>query len=276
MAQVSPANFKTLSPQHESGYSNGLFVEEATGGIVLLRDSAITNVFDPATHCRVFEDFLGITDIPTTGDTTVNVSSPWYIKDTSSGGSPTLAVSADYDCGAYSMAFSNTNEAQILTLCWNDEQNIDPTSHPIITYRIRFVSAIPGANDILVFGLGSAQNDTANSVASNAWFRLEGNSANLLVETDDGSTDTDDKDTSIDVAADTWYEFRVDAADYSDVKFYYRTTLSAAWTDITPSGQVFDIHATTGLQPYLQLQKSTGTGTTGILVDYVDVIWRRS
>lgn len=276
MAQVSPTNFKALSPQSETGYSNGLFIEEATGGIVLLRDSALTNVFDPATHCRVFEDFLGATDIPSTGDTVVNSVSPWYVHDTSSGGTPTKAVSADYDCGAYSLAFDNTNEAQVLNLCWNDEQNIDPTSHPIVTARVRFPTAIPTATDMFAFGLASARNDTLNTVASNAWFRVEGGASALLVETDNGTTDTDDKDTGIDVAADTWYELRVDASDYTAVKFYYRTALTDAWTDITPSGQTFALHATTGLQPYLQFQKASGTGTNGVLVDYVDVIFRRS
>jgi len=267
MAQVHPDNYRALGMQSEAGSSNGLFVEVATGQVVTMKDSVVVGYADPSLHCRVTEDFLG---------KALNVTdSIWGVKDTSSAGTPTAAILADADCGQFEFKFSSNDEAQVLTLYWNDELNIDPAQGPVMTCRLKTVAQLL-STDTLVLGLASAQNDAADSVASHAWFRIQGANDNLLVESDNGSVDNDDDDTGVDVTADTFAEFKVDASNYLDVKFYYRATLGGEWTDVTPSSATYKLHATTGLQPFVQIQKSGGAGETDFLIDYVDVAWKRN
>ncbi len=274
MAQVSAENFRALAPQAEPNYSNGQFVEQATGNVVTLKDSEVVDWHDRSLYCRVFEDFLGNVDLPKTGDTVVNTSSPLFVYDKSDAGAPTAAASADADSGVYALTIAANDEVEALVLAFGDNRSIDPAQGPVATFRLT-PSAITAANDKIVFGLGSDRADDPDSVASNAWFCITGANLNLLVESDDGTTDNDDDDTGVDIVAGTFYEYRVDASNYADVKFYYRTSLGGAWIDVTPSGVTYALHATTGLQPYVHCGKASGAGTPTLLIDYVDVVWKR-
>lgn len=266
-------NLSPIAPEPQE--SNGLFYNRSTGNVEMLIDGTSIATFSsqgpqpvvasPAV-CSQFEDFLG------------NTINNWLTtKDTSAAGSPTLATVDDADCGHFKMGFDATDEAQILTLYSGDNQQVDPNAAAQFYMRLS-VSATPNANDILVFGLASAQNNTADTVASNFWLRLQGASLTPVIESDDGSTDNDDKatDQSFVMVAGTMYEFRFDIADDQDCAVYYRSTLGGAWTELTTSGTTFKINSTTGIQPFVQLQKSGGTQTTFVLVDYVQAIFNRS
>lgn len=247
-------------------------------GLVAISNGDVSKTLDHSMFCEVFEDFIGSTAIAANG-TGDAATGPWQIKDTSSAGSPTKTVSADADNGQLALAFDNTSEAQILTLYWGDEQNIDSDQEPVAIYRLALDAQFT-AGTILVFGLASAQNDTADTVANNAWFRVEGANLNLLVESDDNSTNDDDNDTAVDLTAATMYEFMVSAsalhgASATDVRFYYRSTLGGDWTRLL-STTTFKVGADVALQPYLQLQKASGTATDGIKVDYVRTFWKRN
>lgn len=251
-----------------------------TDGLIAVENGAVASTLSRAMFCEVFEDFLGGHDIPTSGDTIVNNSSPWFVKDTSAAGSPTKAIVADADNGQYALTFAATNEAEVLTLSFNDEQNIDSDQEPVFITRLS-VDGTPGAATNLVIGLASAQNDTEDSVAQNAWFRLVPSSLALYCESDDATTDSDDKSTGITLTAATLYEFKVsmsamDGAAYNNVKFFYRTALGGDWTNITPSAVTFKVAADTALQPFIQLSKTTGTATDGIKIDYVHCLWKRN
>jgi hypothetical protein len=250
----------------------------AHDGLVAISNGSNAMCLDRAMLCEVFEDFMGGTTIAANG-TGDAAGGPWFTKDTSAAGSPTLAISGDADNGQFAMAFSSTNESQILTLYWNDEQNIDSDQEPVVIYRLS-VDATPTSGTKIAFGLASAQNDTLDSVAQNAWFLLAGADLSIFVESDDATTDSDDKDTGIDVTAATMYEFKVscaaaDGAAYNNVKFFYRSTLGGDWTDITPSGTTFKLAADTALQPFVQLTKNSAA-TDGIKIDYVRCYWKRN
>lgn len=271
MAFVNPDDYKALTINHSEDSSDGLYRRESDGQLVLVRGSEVVQGLDPALTCRVFEDFIGTTAVPASADTSQSV---WLTKDTSAAGAPTLAVSDDYDAGAFELKVAANDEAEVLTLYWGDQQNIDPAYDPIMTCRLKVV-ATPAATDTIVFGLASAQNDTPDSVASNAWFRIEGANLNPVIEADNGTTDTDDKSTGITLTANTWYEFRVDATNHLAVRYFYRATLGGDWTELTTS-DTFKVHATTGLQPFVQVQKSGGVTQVDVLIDYIDVQWRRN
>jgi hypothetical protein len=227
------------------------------------------SLIDRSRRVHVFEDFVG---------RALNVTDGIFaVKDTSAAGTPTQAIVADAADGQFAMAFSNTNEAQILTLYTNDEQNIPSAKKPVVIFRLKTVAETGGAIDsatILAFGLASAQNDTLDSVASHAWFRLSGSQV-LTLESDDGTTDNDDKTTGVTLTDDTFYEFMVDATVRTDVKFYYRASTAEQWTRLGNQGVTFTVDSA-ALQPFVQIQKAADTNTDAVRIDYVSVSWDRT
>lgn len=266
MTTVSADNYKAItSGNAKAGRSDGPFIRESDDALVMLENA--DEVWGSMSGtCVIEEDFLGAG---------LNVTdSIWRITDTSAAGTPTYAIKADKEHGEFEIAFDNTNEAQIVTLSTNDELNVDSQNDPVFVARF-LVDATLNANDSLVIGLAGAQNDTLDSVAQHAWFRIEGANTSLLVETDDGTTDNDDNDSTFDLTAGTHVEVKIDMSDTSNVKFYYRETLAGAWTRILED-EAFDVSAYTGnYQPFVQFQKSSGTQTTGMRIDYIRCTWKR-
>jgi hypothetical protein len=111
-----------------------------------------------------------------------------------------------------------------------------------------------------------------DTVAESAWFRLDASGA-LDVETDDGSTNTDDTSTGLTLVAGTYYIFRIDFSDLTDVKFYVNGARYAASTTHDLSA----LTATTGLfQPYFSIDKAVSVGVGTMDVDYVKIWGARS
>ena len=192
----------------------------------------------------------------------------WTIKDTSVAGTPTyLCVSG----GGLALAFTALEEAQNVCAYTNDVLpfDIDELQHVEMDVKL---SGMASATS-LAFGIAGARNDALDSVAQHAWFRMEGGTSTTLVvvETDDGTNDNDDKATTKTLSS-TAKRFRIDFTNgTSDVRFYIDDDRVAATT-------TFDMSNYTGnLQPFIQLQKtaSTNAGTLTILryrVQYAKVI----
>jgi hypothetical protein len=121
------------------------------------------------------------------------------------------------------------------------------------------------SGSIFVFGVGSARNDTADSVSDHAWFRMEGANSTTLVyaETDDGTRDVNDVSTGVALGT-TYKRFVIDfSGGKSNVKFYIDGQRVC-------STQTFDMSAYSGgLQPIIQLQKASNTNEDVAVVDYV-------
>jgi hypothetical protein len=133
-----------------------------------------------------------------------------------------------------------------------------------------------------------AQADTVEAVANNAYFGVAGADLNLDIASDDASTDTDNTDTTVDLVAGTWYEFLIslnsmhgvtvndpDGASATDVHYFYRTSLGGDWTQLLAS-TTMTIGADIALQPFVQVEKTSGTSTPDLLVDYIKCYWERS
>jgi hypothetical protein len=185
----------------------------------------------------------------------------WTVKDTSSSGTPTYLVATD-DGGGMKLTLASTSEAEIVTMYHNDVLCFDLA-------RIQFVEMIAkvGGTDsvtTLTMGLGSAQNDTDDSVATNAWFRMQGSASltALVVETDDGVTDLDDKATGTTLGT-TYKTLRIDFTNgLADVRFYVDGERVAAGTTFNMSG----LTAGLNVQPFVQLQKASGTGVPTVTI----------
>ena len=130
-----------------------------------------------------------------------------------------------------------------------------------VEFRIKTVAALDSATT-LVFGLQTGRNDNTDSTTNNAQFKLVGSNA-VVVETDDGTTDNDDKATGK-TLVDSYKRFVISfAAGTSDVRFFIDG-------DRVASATTFDMSAATGqLQPFVQIQKTADTNTDSVTIDYI-------
>lgn len=210
---------------------------------------------------RVQEDFLYAAG--------ATLPLPWGEHDTSAAGSPTTDYVDDAAGGIFRLQLAATNETETIGVFFSDQLVLDVTKNPRFACRIRITSdgAALGANEIIVAGLASARDNTFDNVTTHAWFRFEGANNNILTETDDGTTDDDDNDTGIDWVKDAWLELEIDAADLSAVEFYVNGVKAGASLAMAA--------ATGNLQPFIFLQKSTGTTTCRLDIDMAEVASNR-
>lgn len=185
----------------------------------------------------------------------------WKITDTSSSGTPTYTKDAAAHGGAVTLAFDSQGEIQNVCLDFGDKLQLDIDSLIEIEFRLKTVAALDSATT-LVFGLQSARNDNTDSTTNNAQFKLVGSNT-VVCETDDGTTDNDDKATGK-TLVDSYKRFVISfAAGKSDVRFFIDG-------DRVASATTFSMAAATGqLQPFVQIQKTADTNTDSVTIDYV-------
>jgi hypothetical protein len=212
------------------------------------------------------EDFLG----PQTLTASPAGSDLWDIADTSSAGTPTYVVGGTN--GEATITLASTSEVENVCLYQSDVLNYDIDKLIDIEFRIKMGQAALDAASQVAFGLCSARNDAIDSLAAHASFRVIGadSTTALVVETDDAVTDNDDVATGatlINAYKRCVISF---AAGTSDVRFYVDGARVAAST-------TFDMSSyTSGLQPYVQIQKTADTNTDAVVVDYIKIRCRRA
>lgn len=187
----------------------------------------------------------------------------WSVADTSSAGSPTKAMHAD----GYKMQFDSQAEAQNLCLYWGDILSIPVANIRSILIRLKMLAATKDTTTTLALGVASARNDTTDSIAVNAMLKIVSTSTDLalVAETDDGTTDTDDKATgkSLD---DDYIDCRIDFnCGLADVRFFVDGQPVATGTTFSMAA------ATGGVQPFVQIQKTSDTNTDGVVVREIEV-----
>jgi hypothetical protein len=184
----------------------------------------------------------------------------WTIEDTSSAGAPTYLCVTE-DGGAAQLTLAANSEAEIVTLYQNDVLSLDLAR----LQSVWFVAKVAAIDSVttLCFGVASTQADVADNVAVNAWFRMEGSASTsaIVVETDDGTTDNDDNATGMTLAA-GYKKFQIDfTGGIGNVRFF---------ADGQRVGnETFSLAAITAgqnVQPFVQLQKASGTGVPQITI----------
>lgn len=220
-----------------------------------------------------FDDFEGGgTTVPATAE----FRSPWGITDTSAAGTPTYVFGVDGGStadafGIAKLGLESTSEAQNVCLSFDDVLQMAITDRLLFEARVKFVATADTATS-LAFGLTGDRNDAIDSIAQHMLFRCIGDN-NLVCESDDGTTDLDDKTTGQTLVA-SWKRFQIDAQDLTNVKFYCGDSggrLIRVATSVT-----FDVSAYSGmLQPFFQLQKTADTNTDSVQIDYVYIRGRR-
>lgn len=193
----------------------------------------------------------------------------WTIKDTSSSGTPTYLCITE-DGGAAKLTLAATSEEEIVTLYQNDVLPLDLAN----LLRVEFTAKVAGVDAVtqLVIGLANAQNDTEDSVGVNAWFRIDGtaSTSNVVAETDDGTTDNDDKATGTTLGS-TYKKFVIDFTNgLGDVRFFIDGERVAASTTFS----LASVSAGQNVQPFVQLHKASGTGVPSVTIARFAAVYR--
>ncbi len=199
--------------------------------------------------------------------TTTPGQNGWTGRKTGTGTPTYLCVTEDG--GALEMTLSNTSEAQVASVTLNDVLPYDLRQ----LQRFEFVAKVASINSVttLLMGLGTAQNDTADNVATNCWFRIEGSASTSAVvfETDDATTDRDDVATGFTLSS-TYKRFVIDLTNgISDIG------ISIDGQPIATRFSLSAVAAGQNVQPYFQLQKASGTGTPQITIAKVRCVFRK-
>lgn len=213
----------------------------------------------------VYDDFNGaVATFPTSADP----ATPWLVADTSAAGTPVYTKGTS----EATLTLAATNEVENVCLSFGDALDIDIDDIQRVEMRVKISASTFTSGSILAFGLGSARNDTLDSVAANAWFRMEGANSTTLVycESDDGVNDNDDKSSGVTLGT-TFKEFVIDfTGGKSNVKFSIDGQRVASTTTFDMSNY------SAGLQPIVQIQKAANTNTNGIVIDYVKITAKRA
>jgi len=210
-----------------------------------------------------YDDFNGtVATFPASADP----ATPWLAVDTSAAGTPTYTKGTS----VATLKLASTNEVENVCLAFGDSLDFDIDDIQSIEMRLRLDVALTSGTE-LVFGLGSARNDTTDSVAANAWFKMVGATSvtAVVVETDDGVRDVDDTATGQTLGT-SFKRFVIDfTGGKSDVRFYIDGVHVAQSTTFNMSGY------SAGLQPIVQLQKAANTNVNGVVIDYIKVTCKR-
>ena len=141
-----------------------------------------------------------------------------------------------------------------------------------------------GSNYLVCVGMATAGTpvghaaSTWDSATRNVGFQLGSDSGTLSIflESDDGVTDTDDKDSGIDFVSGTYVTLKIDMTDTSKVLFYIDGVLAN-------NGNTFDMSALVAgdyLEPYILFARTADGASTerahAMDIDYVKCTWKRS
>jgi hypothetical protein len=221
----------------------------------------MAGIQDFQTYC---DDFEGTS---VTFPEAANIGTPWLTART--GAAPPTHVR---NAGNAVLTLTSASQAQILSLHHGDALTFDIDDIQRVEMRVRIGAATFTSGSILVFGVGSARNDTADSVTASAWFRMEGadSTTQVYVESDDDVRNIDDVATGVTLGT-TFKRFVIDfTGGKRDVKFYIDGQRVAASTTFNMSAY------SAGLQPIIQLQKASNTNVDVCTIDYVKILARRN
>lgn len=234
--------------------------------------NGILTFFDKSTEERVlpvaplvfYDDFLGIL-----GGDPMDGTITWSVVEVNL--NVTIAPLADGANGIMAVLVDADDNAEDGVIYFGDQRQFNLQAGCIFECRLT-MHTLPTTGVTVVFGMAGDHNLDKDTVTEAAWFRLDASGA-LDVETDDTTNNNDDVTTGITLVADTYYIFRIDFTDISDVKFYVDGVRVA-------SGTTFDMsNLTTAegiMQPYLSMDKASGTGVADMYLDYVRVWSKRS
>lgn len=167
--------------------------------------------------------------------------------------------------GTLQAAFSATAEAQKLD--WLSKRSIPVGSKWVLDAQVEVQTNADADVADLTVGMASATHASdAESIAEHATFHFDmGADLNLDAASDDGTTDVDPTDTTIDWAVGTPLLLTIDGRDSSNLKYYVNGVRVL-------SGTTFTLAAATGpLKALFHLEKSSNDSPGVVDLDYLAV-----
>ena len=169
--------------------------------------------------------------------------------------------------GSRALTLTATSEVQCVDMLSVDRVAL--SSNPIAEFIIRLGANGSTSAVDLDFGLanGTSTSD-AGAITESAFFHVDGGALDIFASSDDGTTEVNETDTTVDITAGSAvanrFEFWLDARDPSNVKYY----INAAEV-LSATANLGNIALATGpLGLLVILEKTTGTATAGPV--YVD------
>ena len=216
----------------------------------------------PGKYAVISEDFIGQGALPAT----VTAGGTEFVSHSGDAGTDAHVFSG-VNGGTYKLLTSGhatVKEVAVLL----PTAVIDVSKNPIFEARVAITKGTPHAGDVFIIGLANARNDTTDSITHHAVFKMTGANNDILVETDDNTTDTDDKDTGSDWVSGTYYRFKIDMSDLSSVQFFI--------DDVNATTTTMDMSAagSTLLLPIVEVQ-AAASQVSQADVDYIQVVWER-
>lgn len=191
----------------------------------------------------------------------------WTIADTSSSGTPTY-LNITEDGGAASLTLDNTSEAQNVCLYQNDVLPFDWARIQFVEWTVKGLISYVSADQV-VFGLGSARNDTIGSISEKILFKLIAATSTTLItiDTKDGTTATTGTATGATLTT-VYKKFALDFSNgLADVRAYIDGSRVAAGTTFNLSA----ITAGHNCQLMAQLQKTSSTNVPNLCISRVAI-----
>jgi hypothetical protein len=172
-------------------------------------------------------------------------------------GTPTVA--RDPAAHVANCALTSASEAQSAVLYQGDTRVWSLDRGCVVDMRVK-LKVLPTLAAKLVWGLVGALEDDPDVIAHSVFFAATG-SGQVRCEMDDDVTDRSAL-SGVTVLADEYHQFRIDASNKADVKFFIDGVPVATAT-------TFNFAAVTTLQLYFAAYKASGGGVGTLTVDAV-------
>eukprot|EP00913_Durusdinium_trenchii_P005643 g5261.t1 len=162
--------------------------------------------------------------------------------------------------GAHVLTFSATAEAQKVDILTKDGFAVG--ANAIIEGQVEVVDDGDATTIDFNIGVANASHASdADSITESVFIHTDSNAVNILAESDDGTTEVNATDTTIDYVLGTRFEFWIDMRDPADCQIYINGVL------ILPA-TVFDVSAATGpFKLLVHLEKGANDETAEYHVD---------
>jgi hypothetical protein len=208
------------------------------------------------------DDFFGTS---ATFPVSADPATPWLVVDTSSAGAPTYVRNASNAV----LTLASTSEVENVCLAHGDALSFDIDDLLSAEFRVKVTGCTSGTT--ISWGMASARNDTPASMTALALFTMTGatSTTDVTVETDDNVTDTAPVSSATALAT-VFKRFVIDFSNKYDIKFYIDGNRVARSTTFTMAGY------TSGLQPFVQIQKTSSANVDAVTVDYVKIVAKRA
>lgn len=137
---------------------------------------------------------------------------------------------------------------------------------PILEGKVAIFDIGDAAALDISIGLANASHASdADSITESFFLHFDGNSLNILAESDDGTTEVAATDTTVDAVDDTYFEVWMDCRDLTDCKLYLDGVRVL-------SGSTFKLNAATGpLKALMHIEKTSDDTTADVRAEWLRI-----